>query len=97
VLKDNIAGDAAALIRKRIFDLGYEYSPDLTSYEDWQLYRELHSVGLYGRVIPERLLLYRVRDTSMLRDVGLDQVGRLFGEMNAHLREKEVAWESKSA
>jgi glycosyltransferase involved in cell wall biosynthesis len=97
VLKDNIAGDAAALIRKRIFDLGYEYSPDLTSYEDWQLYRELHSVGLYGRVIPERLLLYRVRDTSMLRDVGLDQVGRLFGEMNAHLREREVAWESKSA
>ena len=97
VLQDNVAGDATALIRKRIFDLGHWYSPDLTSYEDWQFYRELHAAGHYGRVIPERLLVYRVRDTSMLRDVGLDQHGRLYGEMNAHLREKGVQWESRSA
>jgi glycogen synthase len=97
VLQDNVAGDATALIRKRIFDLGHWYSPDLTSYEDWQFYRELHAAGHYGRVIPERLLVYRVRDTSMLRDVGLDQHGRLYGEMNAHLREKGVQWEFRSA
>ncbi len=97
VLQDNVAGDATALIRKRIFDMGHWYSPDLTSYEDWQFYRELHAAGRFGRVIPERLLVYRVRDTSMLRDVGLEQHGRLYGEMNAHLREKGVQWESRSA
>jgi hypothetical protein len=97
VLQDNVAGDATALIRKRVFDLGHWYSPELTSYEDWQFYRELHSAGHYGRVIPERLLVYRVRDTSMLRDVGLEQHGRLYGEMNALLREKGVQWESRSA
>jgi glycosyltransferase involved in cell wall biosynthesis len=95
-LSDNIAGDGTAVIRKRIFDLGHWYSPDLTSYEDWQFYRELHRARLYGRVIPERLLLYRVRQESMVREVGLREHGRLFGEMNAHLREKEMAWESRS-
>jgi GT2 family glycosyltransferase len=97
VLDDNVAGDAAAVIRKRIFDLGHWYSPDLTSYEDWELYRELHRAGHYGRVIPERLLLYRVRESSMIRDVGLTQHDRLYREMNAHLREEEVEWESTSA
>jgi glycogen synthase len=96
VLKDNIAGDAAAVIRKRVFDLGHWYSPELTSYEDWQFYRELHVAGLYGRAIPERLLLYRIRPESMIRDVGLDQTARLYGEMTADLREKEMTWESRS-
>ena len=95
-LGDNIAGDGTAVIRRRIFDLGHWYSPDLTSYEDWQFYRELHRARLFGRVIPERLLLYRVRKESMVREVGLREHGRLFGEMNAHLREKEMAWESRS-
>jgi glycogen synthase len=96
VLDDNIAGDAAAVIRKRVFDLGHWYSPELTSYEDWQFYRELHVAGLYGRAIPERLLLYRVRAESMIRDVGLEQHGRLYGEMTADLREKEMTWTSRS-
>jgi glycosyltransferase involved in cell wall biosynthesis len=96
VLDDNVAGDAAAVIRRRVFDLGHWYSPDLTSYEDWHFYRELHLAGLYGRAIPERLLLYRVRADSMIRDVGLEQHGRLYGEMTAHLREKEMEWASRS-
>ena len=96
VLRDNVAGDATAVIRRRIFDLGHWYSPDLTSYEDWQFYRELHAAGLYGRVIPKRLLLYRVRGGSMLREVGLPQVSRLFGEMEAQLRERQIEWECKS-
>jgi glycogen synthase len=97
VLDDNIAGDATAVIRKRVFDLGHWYSPELTSYEDWQFYRELHAARMFGRVIPERLLVYRVRGASMIRDIGLPQHGRLHGEMNAQLREKGVAWESRNA
>jgi glycogen(starch) synthase len=96
VLEENIAGDAAALTRKRVFDLGHWYSPELTSYEDWQFYRELHVAGFYGRAIPERLLLYRVRADSMIRDVGLEQHSRLYGEMTADLREKEMTWVSSS-
>jgi glycogen synthase len=96
VLDGNVAGDATAVIRKRFFDLGLRYSRDLTSYEDWQLYRELHCKGHYGRVIPERLLLYRVRSDSMLREVGLKQTARLDGELRALLRESQVEWEFKS-
>ena len=97
VLEDNVAGDAAAVIRKRVFDLGHWYSPSLTSYEDWQFYRELHLARLYGRAIPERLLLYRIRSDSMIREVGLDQHSRLYDEMNAELREREMTWVSSSA
>jgi glycogen(starch) synthase len=97
VLEENMAGDAAAVIRRRIFDRGYWYSQDLTSYEDWQLYRELHAAGLYGHVIPERLLRYRLRGGSMLRDIGLPLQGRLKGEMDAHLIERRIEWESRSA
>jgi glycogen(starch) synthase len=96
VLRDNVAGDGTAVIRRRIFDLGHWYSPDLTSYEDWQFYRELHLAGLYGQVIPKRLLLYRVRGGSMLREIGLPKRGRLFGEMEAQLRERQIEWECKS-
>lgn len=96
VLRDNVAGDATAVIRKRVFDLGHWYSADLTSYEDWQFYRELHAAGLYGLVIPKRLLLYRVRSGSMLREIGMPQVSRLFGEMEAQLRERQIEWESKN-
>jgi glycogen synthase len=97
VLEGNVAGDAAAVIRKRLFDLGLRYSRDLTSFEDWQLYRELHCRGHYGRVIPERLLLYRVRPDSMLREVGLQRTGHLDGELRALLQESQVEWEFKSA
>jgi glycogen(starch) synthase len=96
VLDGNVAGDAAAVIRKRLFDLGLRYSRDLTSFEDWQLYRELHCKGHYGRVIPERLLLYRVRADSMLREVGLQRTARLDGELRAMLQESQVEWEFKS-
>lgn len=97
VLADNIAGDGTALIRREVFERGHRYSPDLASYEDWQLYRELHRAGLFGVVIPERLLIYRVRDNSMVREVGLRNHGRLYGEMQAHLREGEVEWLCASA
>jgi glycogen(starch) synthase len=96
VHQNNVAGDATALIRRRVFDLGHWYSTDLTSYEDWQFYRELHDAGLYGRVIPERLLLYRVRQGSMIREVGLPHQDRLYGEMGALLRERQMEWVCRS-
>ncbi len=51
----NVAGDAVAVFRRSVFDNGLAYSPELTSFEDWALYREMHELGLIGTVIPERL------------------------------------------
>ncbi|UTI65073.1 glycosyltransferase [Paraconexibacter antarcticus] len=89
----NVAGDATAVLRKRLFDR-HRFSEDLTSYEDWALYRELAHAGLHGHVIPEMLWRYRVREDSMLRDVGLRREERLLAELDALIREKEVAWVS---
>jgi len=91
----NAAGDAAAVLRRRIFDRGFWYTVDTaSSYEDWLLYRRLHAAGLYGHVIPERLLHYRVRETSMFRKTGLRHHERLLGEMDACLQGAEVEWTS---
>ena len=93
---NNVAGDAAAVIRRRLFDLGFTYSQDLTSYEDWELYIRMARAGHRGLVIPERLLRYRVRRDSMIRDIGLPRTERLLGEMQAHVREREIQWASES-
>ena len=58
----NVAGAASAVIRRRVFDLGFCYSVDATSYEDWLFYRDLSDSGYFGQTIPEELLLYRVLD-----------------------------------
>lgn len=94
---DNVAGDAAAVIRHRLFDLGFAYSHDLTSYEDWHFYWELQRAGHHGLVIPERLLSYRVRSDSMFREIGRPQRTRLVAEIEAHLREREVEWIPRNA
>ena len=91
----NIAGDAAAVVRRSVFDR-FRFSVDLTSFEDWTLYRQLHRAGLIGHVIPERLMQYRVRGDSMIRQVGFPELGRLEGEMNAHIREGEISWTLKN-
>jgi glycosyltransferase involved in cell wall biosynthesis len=96
VMEENVAGDAAAVIRRRVFDLGHSYSPDLPPYEDWQLYREMYEDGLYGRVIPEPLLLYRVRRQSMLQEFDPARHEQVHDEMTAHLIERRVEWECKS-
>ena len=88
----NIAGDAAALVRRRVFDLGFRYSEELTSYEDWHLYRELERAGYLGAVIPERMVNYRVHGESMTRQVAMSYRIRIEGEIEAHLREHEVDW-----
>jgi glycosyltransferase involved in cell wall biosynthesis len=94
VSEDNVAGDAAALIRRSVFDAGFAYSDELTSYEDWHFYRELARAGQFGAVIPERLLRYRVHEQSMLANIGMMRRERLEGEMKALLRENEVQWKS---
>jgi glycosyltransferase involved in cell wall biosynthesis len=93
----NVAGDAAAVIRRRVFDAGFAYSDELTSYEDWHLYRELARAGLLGLVIPERLIRYRVRTDSMQAQIARPMHDRLLGEIEARLRENEVRWTSSNA
>lgn len=47
--ESNVSGDAAALLRRRLFEEeGFAYSEELTSYEDWHLYRELQRAGRRG-------------------------------------------------
>lgn len=97
ISQENVAGDAAAVIRRRIFDLGFGYSEELTSYEDWHFYRELRRAGHFGAVIPERLLYYRVREDSMQAQIAQPRRARLAGEIKALLRENEMQWTSSSA
>jgi glycogen synthase len=92
----NVAGSAEAVFRKRLFELGFDYSADLTSYEDWEHFRRLGEAGYEGSIIPERLLSYRIRDTSMVRTVALHHHDRLIGEIDAHLIETRTQWTSQS-
>ncbi|MGI8412316.1 MAG: glycosyltransferase [Solirubrobacteraceae bacterium] len=94
---ENFAGDAAAVIRRRLLRSGFAYSEELTSFEDWHLYRELARAGHFGVVIPERLLRYRVRPDSMLAEIGAPRRERLREEIEAHIRENALRWTSSSA
>jgi glycogen(starch) synthase len=94
---ENVAGDAAAVIRRRLFDAGFRYSEELTSFEDWHLYRELARAGHYGVVIPERLLRYRVRSDSMQAQIAQPRRARLEGEIDALMRESAIRWTAPTA
>jgi glycosyltransferase involved in cell wall biosynthesis len=89
---ENVAGDAAAVLRRRLFDAGFRYSEELTSFEDWHLYRELQRAGHFGVVIPERLLRYRLREDSMQAQIARPRRERIRAEINALLRENGVRW-----
>lgn len=95
VEEQGIAGDGVAVLRRRVFDT-HAFSEDLTSFEDWALYRALHRARQYGRVIPEMLWRYRVREDSMLRQVGMPHEVRLLEEMDALTIEREMTWVSTS-
>lgn len=96
--ESNVSGDAAALLRRRLFEEeGFAYSEELTSYEDWHLYRELQRAGRRGAVVPGRLLRYRVRPDSMTNEIAIVNRERILAEIDARLRESEVAWTSSSA
>ena len=95
--RNNVGGTCVAVIRRSLFEQGFAYSTDLTSYEDWLLYLELHHAGHHGGVIPERLIRYRVRDESMMRTVGAPRLGRLYEELSAHRRELQISWTAPGA
>lgn len=80
--RENVAGDAVALIPRATFD-HLRFDPALTSYEDWSFYRRLARLGMRGRVVPERLVRYRVRPGSLLRAVGLPNHERLLMELRS--------------
>jgi glycogen(starch) synthase len=86
----NVAAVATSVIRRQVFDLGFSYSHDLTSFEDWSLYRDLGENGYEGLVIPERLFRYRVRPESMLRKIGAPRKERLMRELDTHLTEGRI-------
>lgn len=94
---DNVAGDGTCLLRRAVFDMGHRYDIELTSFEDWFFYRELHHAGIEGDVVPERLFRYRVRTDSMLRTVGLRNATLIHDEMRARIIEREVSWTPKNA
>jgi hypothetical protein len=96
VADENVAGDAAAVIRRRLFDAGFGYSEELTSYEDWAFYRRLREAGHLGVVIPERLLRYRVREDSMQAQIAQPNRARLLGEIEAHIQQNAIRWTSSS-
>ena len=43
-------------------------------------------------MIPEPLLDYRIRDDSMMREIGAPNAERIEGEIRARLAEAEIAW-----
>jgi glycogen(starch) synthase len=92
--EENVAGDAAAVLRRRLFDSGFRYSEEIASFEDWHLYRELQRAGHFGAVIPERLLRYRTRDDSMQAEIAQPRRARLIEEIEALIRENGTRWTS---
>jgi glycogen synthase len=97
VREQNVAGAAASLLRRELFDQGFGYDTEFPSYEDWYLLRQLHEAGLYGVVLPQRLFRYRVRADSMLRVIGDPDSRRFREEMDTRLREREMDWVATSA
>jgi glycogen(starch) synthase len=95
--EQNVAGGCVALIRREYFDRGLRFDPELTSYEDWDLYRQLAEAGLHGHVIPERLYRYRLRRSSMVRVHGVPELRRHRNEMAARERERSIEWTQSSA
>ncbi|MFT4034537.1 MAG: glycosyltransferase [Patulibacter sp.] len=90
--RGNVAGDAAALVRRSVFDRGFHYSTGLSSFEDWDFYRQLRDAQLYGVVYPEALVRYRVRSDSMLRTVGEAHLARFDAELAARRCEGAMSW-----
>lgn len=92
VERTNTAGDALAVLPRRLFDLGFRYSEDVPICEDWMLYRALRRSGRFGVVIPERLVSYRVRRDSMYQTGGVQRLARVHAEATAQLDEEAIAW-----
>ncbi len=75
----------------RLRSPGTRYSPDLTGYEDWLLYRELTAAGEVGYRDPRDTVELPGAKRIDARDRG-EAGDRLLAELRAHVREREVAW-----
>jgi GT2 family glycosyltransferase len=64
----NCFGDASGIYRKSVFDkVGYFHELRGVTFEDWQMHLRIVTAGLRLLSVPEPLVWYRVRPTSMLR------------------------------
>lgn len=63
----NVASSAIALLRRAAIEDVGGYDETLTAYEDWDLYCRLAGQGWEAAIIPEPLILNRMRPDSMLR------------------------------
>lgn len=93
IAEENVAGDLAAMFRRRLFEQGAGYAEDLAGDENWHLYRELHAAGRHGAVIPERLICAVARPSGN----ETSHRERVRGEMLARLRENAMTWTCASA
>jgi hypothetical protein len=89
---NNVAGVCTCLFRRSVFDRGLDYDDEMTSYEDWLLFREMQDAGLLGAIVPERLFRYRVRTQSMTRQIARPSLERLMGDFEARRRERAWRW-----
>ncbi len=63
----NVASSCTALLDRRIVLEAGGYDESLNAYEDWELHCRLAQRGHAAEVIPEALILNRIRSDSMLR------------------------------
>lgn len=89
---ENVAGTCTAIIRRAALRSAHGYASNLTSFEDWQFYKDLSASGLVGHVVPEALFTYRVRQNSMTREDGVPRRRVIEDEMRALDRNREMMW-----
>ncbi|WP_320670275.1 glycosyltransferase [Patulibacter defluvii] len=90
--RNNVGGVCSCLFRREIFASGLDYDDELTSYEDWLLFQEMADRGWWGAIVPERLFRYRIRERSMIREIGAPLLERLLGELRARREERRMRW-----
>jgi hypothetical protein len=90
----NVAGGAAAMLRRHLFDTGFAYSHELAGHEDWLLHLQLRQAGQFGAIIPRALLHYSANGSSTPPS---PRAARLEGEVRALLAESAMQWTSRNA
>ncbi|MFA6045536.1 MAG: glycosyltransferase [Phycisphaerales bacterium] len=67
----NCLSSATAMVRRDLLLAAGGYDPDMVAYEDWDLWCTLLARGVRFGIIPEALILNRMRPDSMLRSMPL--------------------------
>jgi glycosyltransferase involved in cell wall biosynthesis len=95
---ENWDGDMTALFPRHVLE---EVDPPFSELGpmqgDWQLYRRLRERGMYGAVIPERLVVYRVHAESLLRVYDEELHRRSWEEGRDERRLERVRWTAEVA